>query len=74
MNPVNVSSLIALAYKLQEKTPDTFAPAIAPFQPITKGHYPIFNHFPRVHCQLPKEASRKDSPRRDGIRPQKVRP
>ncbi|TPX40312.1 hypothetical protein SeMB42_g04226 [Synchytrium endobioticum] len=48
-NPVALSSVLSLAYRLRRTTPEQLSPAtfLEAFVPIPRGQYPVFNRFPK---------------------------
>lgn len=46
MNPVQIQRLINSAYEIRKNTPKTLAPVLQAFEPLPRGHYPIYNKYP----------------------------
>jgi WD40 repeat protein len=48
-NTTNVTNIILNAYNIKSKTPSSLDPSsfLKPFEPSTKGEYPIFNKYPQ---------------------------
>ena len=43
---MQINDLLGDAYRLMKKTPKSFAPVVKPFEPLQRGHYPVFNQYP----------------------------
>jgi hypothetical protein len=48
-NATNVTNIILRAYSIKSKTPSSLDPGsfLKPFEPCTRGEYPIFNEYPQ---------------------------
>jgi hypothetical protein len=56
---VEILRVISLAERLRNKTPASFLPAETTFQPLPKGHYPVFNHYPEHIINYQKKLREK---------------